>query len=386
MMRNFAVLIALVVANGTEAGTDSVQVMRTPHGGIQPQAARDDKGTLHLIYFKGDAAAGDLFYVYRRTDQKDFSTPLRVNSQPGSAIAVGSIRGGQIAVGKNGRVHVAWNGSGKALPRGSGKYTAPMLYSRLNDAGTAFEEQRNLMHQTDALDGGGTVAADAHGSVYVAWHAGELGGSSGEDSRSVWLAVSSDDGKTFAKERPMNVQRTGACACCGMKGFVDSRRNSYLIYRTARDGNQRHMYLLTSADQAKTFSGKLVHPWEINSCPMSSESFAEGPDGVYVAWDTDGQVYFARIKQGTPEVGEPVAAPGAGKGRKHPALAINAKGEILLAWTEGTAWQRGGALTWQVFDKSGTPTSERGRVAGAIPVWGLPAAVVEPDGQFTVIH
>src|SRR5262249_43885903 len=43
-----------------------VELLRTPDGGIQPQAVVDAKGTLHLIYFKGDKAeAGDLFYVRR---------------------------------------------------------------------------------------------------------------------------------------------------------------------------------------------------------------------------------------------------------------------------------------------------------------------------------
>jgi hypothetical protein len=58
---------------------------------------------------------------------------------------------------------------------------------------------------------------------------------------------------------------------------------------------------------------------------------------------------------------------------------------MLLAWTEGTGWQRGGALAWQVFDKSGKPTSARGRVADAIPVWGLPTAVASDHG-FIIVH
>lgn len=70
-----------------------------------------------------------------------------------------------MAVGKNGRTHVAWNGSSKALLRGSlnpdsGNPGEPMLHARLNDAGTAFEPQRNLMTSSFGLDGGGSVAAD----------------------------------------------------------------------------------------------------------------------------------------------------------------------------------------------------------------------------------
>jgi hypothetical protein len=42
-----------------------VTLIRTPDGGIQPQAAVDSQGTTHLIYYKGDAGAGDIFYVTR---------------------------------------------------------------------------------------------------------------------------------------------------------------------------------------------------------------------------------------------------------------------------------------------------------------------------------
>src|SRR5262249_46661175 len=111
----------------------------------------------------------------------------------------------------------------------------------------------------------------------------------------------------------------------------------------------------------------------------------QGPNGVVGAWDTDGQVYFTTIKPGTTEFTKPQSAPGAGKERKHPAVAINARGDMLLAWTEGTGWERGGALAWQVFDRTGKPTEEKGRVDRGVPVWGLPA-VVATEGGFTIVH
>jgi len=80
-----------------------------------------------------------------------------------------------MALGRNGRVHVAWNGSAAATPMGpvnaeSGRRESSMLSSRLKDDGTGFEPERSLMTHTFGLDGGGTVAADADGNVYVAWH------------------------------------------------------------------------------------------------------------------------------------------------------------------------------------------------------------------------
>jgi hypothetical protein len=386
MNRLIVFVLGFASAVGVARGDDKlVQLVRTPDRGIQPQALTDGQGRLHLLYFTGAPANGNLVYVRREPGAAKFSPPLRVNSQDGSAIAVGSIRGGQLAIGKNGRVHIAWNGSMQALPKNPINGT-PMLYTRLNDAGTAFEPQRNLMTTTSILDGGGSLAADAQGNVAVAWHALGKESVKGEDNRRVWVAVSHDEGKTFATEKPAWSEETGACGCCGMRGFADRQGNAYFLYRAATEKTNRGMYLLRSGDGGDSFAGRQLDNWKINMCPMSSEAFAEGPDGVIAAWDTEGQIYFTRTasKALAPEPAR--AAPGAGGERKHPALAVNARGETLLVWTEGTGWNRGGTLAWQLYDRSGNPTAESGRRAGAIPVWGLPAAVAEPDGRFTIYH
>jgi hypothetical protein len=119
---------------------------------------------------------------------------------------------------------------------------------------------------------------------------------------------------------------------------------------------------------------------------MSSESFAESAGGVLAAWETQGQVYSARIDPRTGKRSRPISAPGTAKNRKHPSVAANDLGEVILVWTEGTGWQKGGDLAWQVFDPAGQPTGDRGRVAGGIPMWGLATVVLRPDGGFTIIH
>lgn len=151
-----------------------VTLLRAPEQGLQPQAVMDAKGVLHLIYFLGDPKGGNVFYVRSGDGGATFSRPIQVNSQAGSAVAAGNIRGAHLAVGRNGRAHVAWMGSGKAEPKGPSD-SIPMLYSHLNDGGTAFEPQRNVIHAAVGLDGGGSVAADDAGNVYIAWHAPEPG-------------------------------------------------------------------------------------------------------------------------------------------------------------------------------------------------------------------
>ena len=372
-----------MIARG-RADPSKVSLIRAPDGGIQPQAAVDAKGVVNLIYFKGEPQGGDIFYVRRKPDEEAFSPPIRVNRQAASAIATGTIRGAQLAIGRNGRVHVAWmGGQGAARAAVNGKEVTPMLYTRLNEAGTAFEPERNVITWAAGLDGGGSVAADLQGNVYVAWHASPPGNQRGEAGRAVFVTHSTDEGRTFEREAQANRGATGACGCCGMRAFADSKGRLYIVYRAA-DEISRDMTLLVSRDHAASFDLETVNQWMIKSCPMSSCAFAESASGVVAATERDGQVYFNVIEPETLSLSRPAPAPG-GEKRKHPVVAANSKGETLMAWTEGTAWQKGGALGWQLFDKHGKATAEKGRADG-VPVWSLPAAYAQSDGSFVVVY
>jgi hypothetical protein len=384
----YSMLLVLIVALLIQAGsaspqpaqeaTDKVKLLRTPNGGIQPQAALDERGTLHLIYFTGEPQGGDIYYVRRDAGKTEFSSPLRINSEPGSAVAVGTIRGAHLAVGKNGRVHVAWNGR-----HDPGGHDAPMLYARMNDARTGFDPQRNVMQFSGGLDGGGSIAADRSGNVYVAWHG--KGDKEGEEHRRVWVARSTDEGKTFSRETAAWNEPTGACGCCGMSAFADRQGRVHLLYRAATERVDRDMYLLSSENRGQTFSGTLLDRWKLNACPMSSAALADGAHGLLAAWETQGQIYFASLN---PKKRQPVSlipAPGAAGRRKHPVIAANSRGEMMLVWTEGTGWKKGGSLAWELYDSQGNPASEKGAEPG-IPVWSFAAVVAEKDGSFTIVY
>ncbi len=243
------------------AATERVELVRVPDGGIQPQAVADERGTAHVVYLKGDPGACDVFYT-RRTGAS-WSVPLRVNRRPGSAVAMGTIRGPQLALGKNGSVHVVWFGSrqsGLQGPEGS----APLLYARLSEGGGAFEPERNLMQASTALDGGPGVAADVMGNVYVAWQAAARKGE-GEENRRLWIARSTDDGKSFSQETPAGTEPTGACPCCSTEVFADRKGHLYTLYRMAANRTERDMVLVTSANQGRTFQTTRIDPWPVDS-------------------------------------------------------------------------------------------------------------------------
>ena len=355
-----------------------VEVIATPDSGIQPQAAIDAAGTIHLLYFKGEPGGGDLFYVRRRNRDAGFSAPLRVNSEAGTAIATGSVRGGQIALGRSGWIHVAWNAS-KPVERAGVKQT-PMWYARLGPGGNAFETQRAVGTQTKYLDGGGSVAAGTDGRVHVVWHA--AGPEEGEAHRRIYVATSADDGGTFAPEKAF-ANDGGACGCCGVETLVDTKGRLQILYRSAGAMIHRDAMWMTIGRQGASAPVRL-QPWELPACPMTTFALAAAPAGIVAAWETQQQIYSAILDPDRQTLS--VVAPVAGTGvRKHPTVAINSAGDRLIAWTEGTAWARGGSVAWVLRSQRGEQTASAAN-AGDVPVWSLVSAIARPDRTFVIFH
>jgi hypothetical protein len=359
---------------------DAVQVRRIPQHGVQPQVCVDTDGVVHLIYLVGDPAHSDIEYVRSVDGGASWSAPLRVNSQAGSTVALGSVRGPHLAIGRGNRVHVAWMGSSIAEPKAP-RGIAPMLYSRLAEDGKAFEPQRNVIVSHPGVDGGGSVAADQHGNVFVAWHAPAIFKGIEQDRR-VWVARSIDDGATFATELSISDPANGACGCCGMRIFATDK-GFFALYRGASEIVNRGMHLVEAGTNLEHPRDREIDPMKFGACIMSTSAFGQASDPLLAAWETNGQVFWSRID-------EPVmrshAPPGAGDRRKHPAVASSADGKVLLAWTERTGWNKGGSVAWQIFDRSGTPIADAAGRRDDLPAWDLPAVVCSSGGKWIVLY
>jgi hypothetical protein len=357
-----------------------VTVSRIPTGGMQPQTAVDRRGVVHLIYLKGEPAHCDIFYSKSGDDGANWSDPIKVNSQNGSAIAVGTVRGAHMALGKNSSVHVAWMGSDKATPKAPGKMN-PMLYTRLRDDGSGFEEQRNLITSRPGVDGGGSVAADESGNVFVGWHAPESIGA-GEQSRQVWISRSTDDGKTFAPEVSISDRKTGSCGCCGMRmAFADGKL--LVLYRAAAEMTHRGMYLVQVTPDLQHRQSREIAPMEAGTCIMSTAALASRPGVAVAAWETDGQVQWEAI---SPDASAHDPGAKVKEGRKHPALSVNEAKQVLLVWAEGTGWNKGGSIHWQGYTTGGMPVPGSDGKAGGLGVWGSPTVFPTRIGDFVILY
>ncbi|MBL9144197.1 MAG: hypothetical protein JNM99_11010 [Verrucomicrobiaceae bacterium] len=367
-------LVAFLLATQLSQASTQVTMARVPEHGVQPQIARGSDGTLHLVYLVGDAVACDLRYSTKPAGATSWTAPITVNSDPHSAIAMGTIRGAQLAIGRDGTVHVVWNGSNKSVPPRS---PAPLHYAQRSRDGS-FTTQRNVRGDTQALDGGASIAASAKGEVFIVWHGAPAEAEPGEEHRVVFVLKSADNGHTFGPVTIANLNDQGVCACCSLKTMVTPDGDLITLYRAARTKTQRDITVLSSRDGGTTFTQRIVGPWAINACPMSSASLVPVGGRTRAAWEAEGKIYSALLDANSPAL---LISEDPGR---HPALAINDLGETLVVWSIGTGWQRGGSLAWRILDASGQPTDTQGRTQG-VPVWGFTAAYAQGK-DFVILY
>lgn len=370
-------LLAILALSAALPGAELVAA-RAPGDGIQPQALVDAAGAVHLLTYRGAADGGDLDYRVRPAGATAFGEPIVVTKEAaGSAVAMGSMRGGHLALGRDGWVHVTWVGSAKA-PRGL-KDSTPGMYARKSATAAAFEAPRNLVTWATGIDGGITVAADDKGDVYAVWHAGP--GAMDDTKRSVYLARSKDDGANFGREVQAVQERSGACACCGIRAAVDADGSLAVLFRTASTVTERDMTLAFAANAAKpasVFRTALLEPWKTPTCPMSTSSIAHGRSGLLLAWQGEHDISWARLAGG--KVGATVVAAKV-DGAKHPSIAESADGSVAVVWLEGVTWGKGGSLHWRIYGADGKPQGEPGTQAG-VPPWSIPSVVSTASGRF----
>ena len=329
-----------------------VSIVSVPQGGFAPDAETDAAGVIHLAYAVGD----NVFYTKASGDGVNFSTPIRVNSESNCSHAA-MFRGPDVAVGKDGRAHVIWysNGYQRKLPGDQWG----VLYSHLDQNGAAFVPQRNLNHKpSDNF----SIAAGGDGRVAVFWMAGGL-----------FLNESADNGQTFAEPRRIPIADT--CECCASRAQFTPDGTLLCAYRD-KANNARDMFLLAEPKDSREFARTRlsVTPWRINACPMTGTFIASGRNGVTAAWETKGQIYFARCDA----VGRKTAS-------AEVALGVRGKYPIALIAPDGTAlvtWKRGNDVQWQRFDASDKPLDAMQSAPGNNP--HRHAAVVTKNGEFCI--
>lgn len=387
-LKCITLLLGSVVFSVLGNAEPKIQTFKLPYEGIRPQAAIDEKGMVHIVQ-SDSKIRGKVVYVKHDPGKNTFSQPIEVLRQAKDMAA-----GYNMALGKNGRVHV--------LTRPTPKYSREtlgeeaflkmfnskerffvlryMLHSRLNNQGTAFEDERNFVGDTIGFEGVGALATDPQRDQIYAFWGGQLAPGP-EMGRDLYMAISNDEGASWSTPKKLDIDIDGNCRCCPIQASVDAQGNLYVIHRnsvkTSATSWDKDTYLLTSEDQGKSWSKTLIQKWENCGCPGAPYSMANGPDGVVFGFSTRGVSSFAAAND--PKTIIP--APDTGNARTRPNVSVNSKGEVMFCWVEVQD------VVWQVFDKQGKALpGTNGRLEGVAAKWSNAAVVSSPNDDFMVYY
>ncbi len=393
MMTNLRVtpstlFVCSVLAASITLGEPSVTPVKLPYGGIRAQAAVDQSGLVHIVQADSNVR-GRLVYVTHRPGSDGFSQPIPVLQDAKDMAASFNM-----TVSGNGRVHVMTRPNPKYSKQAMGadafdamfKSKARffvlryMLHSRLNDAGTAFEEETNLVGDTIGFEGVGDVVADPDNQrVYAFWPGQTEPGP--EMGRDLYMAVSKDEGATWSEPKRLDLDIEGNCRCCPLQASIGADGALYVIHRnsvkTSPTSWDKDTYLLKSTDGGESWTKTLIQKWENCGCPGAPYSMANGPDGVVFGFSTRGVSSFAKES----DLERIYSAPSSGKPSTRPGVAINKKGDVLFCWVEGQD------VLWQAYDASGKAMSQQsGRLENVAARWSNAAVVATPSDDFVLYY
>lgn len=373
MPRHVSSILAILVLSAAALAQPKVSVTPAPFDAAMSRLAVDDAGTVHLVFRRQREA--NLHYTRKASADSSFSEPIVVNTIPDS---VGSFA---IGVSRRGTPHVFFTASGRYIRQQIGeRQLTPrdikyMFYSRLDDDGD-FSPQVDVAGPTWGFEFTGTIGVQGENDVVLLWQGTTNGG--GEAEREVYRVVSTDAGRTFSDVQTAFTGK-GACVCCFMDAHVDRDGTLLLAYRAAVDGLERDTYLLTSSDMGAHFEARNIDPWHATMCPASSYDFAEH-NRTWVAWETEGRVFCGTIDNG--QIQRKIAAGPTPTPHKRPTIAVNAKGQVLLAWSQVNE-----LIRWQIFNQDGEPLLD---VPGSAQPhnrrWPAPAAYADAQGDFVIVY
>lgn len=350
-------IVLTVITAQAEENTNEVTIVPVPEGGQPVVAKLDRAGTIHLLF---DTVNGPC-YTASADHGKSFSEIIPV-VDGGSKIAGLEYHGADMAVGKDGMIHVAMSSNAWKLKLPESEWA--FFYTNLEPGAQTFSPLRNLNNQSSE---GFSLAADDRGKVTACWLSGKL-----------YANVSRDNGMTFAPQAEID-PAFDPCNCCTTSAAYGADGKLAVLYREETN-NDRDMHLiLWDQDRGRVSRTRVSSTlWKIDACPMSSFTICPNRNGFVAVWPTRGQIYFAQL-DGKGELLPPGEMQTAGKAGMH-------TGMLGLSAVDGgtlVAWKKGDQLSWQLYNKYGQPAGTSGTVTSA---GNAVAGVVDNNGQFILFR
>jgi len=286
-------------ATGTttpELNSPLVLVSATEVDAAEPATGVAPDGSFYVAWVNHAPENRADVMIARYEPGKTPGAAVRVNPEAGTATAW---RGDQpsIAVGKNGSVYVVWTTRVEA----DGRKGTDLHLSVSSDLGRSFAAPVKINDDKGPTDHGmHSLYVAGNGRIYVSWldernvvvpkPSTKAEGHHMESNRELFIADSTDGGRTFSRNRKIAGE---ACPCCKTAMAVADDGTVYVSWRHVLPGNFRHIAVSTSSDAGETFSKPVVvsdDKWVLHGCPVSGPSLSVADNGALkVLWDAAGE-------------------------------------------------------------------------------------------------
>jgi BNR repeat-like domain len=321
-MSHTRILVVLLLPLITFAGCNHIAATREPVAppqpiqisapGIdaaEPATATASDGAFYVAWVNHDAKQADVMLARFNHNAEMQGAPVRVNRQAGVATAW---RGDQpsVAVASGGAVYVLWT----ARVDAGNKHGTDIYLSASTDHGQSFANEVKVNDdKAPGPHGMHSLAVAKDGRIYAGWldernvHAPQPStkaeGHHMESNRDLYVATSTDGGRTFSANRKV---ASDACPCCKTSLAVSAEGTLYAGWRQVLPGNYRHIAVASSTDGGTKFSAPVIvsdDRWMLQGCPVSGPSLsADSASGLLrIVWFAAGEngapgVYFAESK------------------------------------------------------------------------------------------
>ena len=346
-----------------------------------PAITADDRGRVALTFVTRDSAGRDLWLSVSRDSGFRFTTPVRVNSRPGSVASYPE--GRPIAVfGPGGALAVAW-----AERRGDGTRAVDLVVRASGDGGASLGPavvvnddrgppgaRRQATSGSAGVRGFPGLAFLPNGSLFATWlderHA--VAGPEQPTISSLYAALSRDGGQSWSRNISV---ADSACACCRPLAVTDPFGRIAIAYRSGA-GNLRDPALAVSFNGGASFAlHTLVSPdgWYLEGCPDQGPALTWNlRGGGRYAWYTESGepgVYIVPWQEDHGAAGVKRAMSDSVSGARRPRLAALGSTALLAVEARSVPDSSRGVIAVRAIDEDGTLTAWSFLGADAEAAW-----------------
>lgn len=363
--------MAVAVWSDTREGTSNIYLAKSPDDGhtfghnvrvndvpgtaglFGATVALDRQNRAHVVWFDNRDGNYDIYFA-RESDRGDgFTAAIRINDDkdnPVDADAFGTNEPAgssgpafqtlpSLTVDSHGIIYVAW--------QDYRRNQADIYFAKSTDGGKAFS--RNIRVNDDIGRAGQlypSLAVDARGTLYLAWHDFRKG------NQDIYFSRSTDGGQTFGRNIRVN-DDPGTDGQFNPSLAVDAEGTVYVAWHDLREG-QADIYIAASRDGGATFDPNRrlnddrgetyqFHPslgaGRKGTVAVAWEDYRNGQADIYLTYSTDGGDTFhsnVRVNNDRRQADH-----------LHAGLAIGEHNELAVIWEDQRHERRNGPSVCQ---------------------------------------